>query len=126
MAGQGFQHPSHVPDSGDTLAKRVDDRGTSDRSDASFSGADWVMISAAGERAAEMRDMDDESFKGISQRRNRTVGIPVVISRTAAGMDLRQVNLISLYSAVKSIIGHAPVRSRLTSQGTLLLDVATE
>lgn len=79
----------------------MDDRGTSDRSDASFSGADWVMISAAGERVADMRDMNDESFKGVSQRRNRTVGIPVVISRTAAGMDLRQVDPISLYSAVK-------------------------
>lgn len=61
--------------------------------------------------------MDDDYFKMVRHRRNRTVGIPVIISAMESRKNLRQVNPAALYSAMKSAIDAASVRSYFTAQG---------
>ncbi|KAH6924727.1 hypothetical protein HPB50_023029 [Hyalomma asiaticum] len=73
-----------------------------------------------------MEDVDEDGFKVVRHRKGRTVGVPVLITATEKGRDLRQVNLITLYSDIEGMLGAAPISSRFTVQGALLLDVQTE
>lgn len=72
------------------------------------------------------QDMDEGGFRLVRHRKDRTVGIPVLIAPTSEGANLRQVNPIDLYSEIETILGGAPVKSRFTAQGALLLDIETE
>lgn len=75
---------------------------------------------------ADMRDVDEDGFKLVSHRKHRTVGVPVLVTPCEAGADLRRLNPIMLYGALQVVLSTAPARSRFTSQGALLVDVATE
>lgn len=78
------------------------------------------------DNTAEMDDVDQEGFKVVSHRKQRTVGIPVLLSPVETGKDLRRENPIALFSAVSALLGKAPNRSRFTAKGALLLDVISE
>lgn len=78
------------------------------------------------DNTAEMDDVDQEGFKVVSHRKQRTVGIPVLLSPVETGRDLRRENPIALFSAVSALLGKAPNRSRFTAKGALLLDVISE
>lgn len=78
------------------------------------------------DNVADMEDVDEDGFKVVRHRKGRTVGVPVLITATEQGRDLRQVNPITLYSDIEGMLGAAPIRSRFTVQGALLLDVQTE
>ncbi|KAH6922579.1 hypothetical protein HPB50_016671 [Hyalomma asiaticum] len=78
------------------------------------------------DNVADMEDVDEDGFKVVRHRKGRTVGVPVLITATEQGRDLRQVNPITLYSDIEGLLGAAPIRSRFTVQGALLLDVQTE
>ncbi|KAH7977644.1 hypothetical protein HPB49_003117 [Dermacentor silvarum] len=71
-------------------------------------------------------DMDEGGFRVVRHRKDRAEGIPVLITAASERADLRQVNPILLYSELEAILGGAPVKSRFTAQGALLLDVETE
>ncbi|KAL1442147.1 hypothetical protein MTO96_030925 [Rhipicephalus appendiculatus] len=71
-------------------------------------------------------DMDEGGFRVVRHRKDRTVGIPVILAPASEGANLRQVNPIALYSEIEAILGGAPVKSHFTAQGSLLLDIATE
>ncbi|KAH6925117.1 hypothetical protein HPB50_001029 [Hyalomma asiaticum] len=73
-----------------------------------------------------MEDVDEDCFKVVRHRKGRTVGVPILITATEQGRDLRQVNPITLYSDIEGMLGATPIRSRFTVQGALLLDVQTE
>lgn len=98
--------------------KRLSDGVTSEDGESTFVGE--------GEVVAEMTDLDDQGFKVVSHRKKRTVGIPVIISAVDGDQDLRKANPIAFYSALETLLGKAPLRSRFTSQGALLLDVGSE
>lgn len=85
-----------------------------------------VTATEGGDNTTEMADMDQEGFKVVSHRKRRTVGIPVLLSPTEKGKDLRRENPIALFSVISSLLGKAPNRGRFTAQGALLLDVTTE
>ncbi|KAH7953610.1 hypothetical protein HPB49_010559 [Dermacentor silvarum] len=67
-------------------------------------------------------DMDEGGFRVVRHRKDRAEGIPVLITAASERADLRQVNPILLYSELEAILGGAPVKSRFTAQGALLLD----
>ncbi|KAL1430782.1 hypothetical protein MTO96_014805 [Rhipicephalus appendiculatus] len=71
-------------------------------------------------------DMDEGGFHVVRHRKDRTVGIPVILAPASEGANLRQVNPIALYSKIEAILGGAPVKSHVTAQGSLLLDIVTE
>ncbi|KAH7945975.1 hypothetical protein HPB49_018402 [Dermacentor silvarum] len=71
-------------------------------------------------------DMDEGGFRVVRHRKDRAEGIPVLITAASERADLRQVNPILLYSELEATLGGAPVKSRFTAQGALLLDVETE
>ncbi|KAH6946479.1 hypothetical protein HPB50_013714 [Hyalomma asiaticum] len=73
-----------------------------------------------------MEDVDEDGFKVVRHCKGRTVGVPVLITATEQDRDLTQVNPITLYSDIEGMLGAAPIRSRFTVQGALLLDVQTE
>lgn len=75
---------------------------------------------------ADITDLDDEGFRLVRHRKERTVGIPVIITPVTEGADLKKVNPIALSTEIEEILGASPVRSRFTAQGALLLDVQTE
>lgn len=100
--------------------------GDDENTDDTTSKGDDTTIVGEGEVVAEMTDADAEELKLVSHRKKRTVGIPVVVSLAKSYQDLRKVNPITLFSAFESLLGKAPLRSRFTAQGALLLDVATE
>ncbi|KAL1474875.1 hypothetical protein MTO96_037701 [Rhipicephalus appendiculatus] len=72
---------------------------------------------------ADMEDLDEGGFKIVRHRKDRTVGITVLIVSIQDGYNLRHVNPITLYSDIESMLGAAPMRSRFTAQGALLLNV---
>ncbi|KAH7959691.1 hypothetical protein HPB49_013104 [Dermacentor silvarum] len=75
---------------------------------------------------ADMTDEDDEGFKVVRHRKERTVGIAAIITPVTEGADLQKVNHIALSTNIEEILGASPVSSRFSAQGALLLDVLTE
>lgn len=109
----GEENTSYVTSKGDNA------------SDATSKGDD-DMIVGGSELGVEMTDVDEEGFKVVSHRKKRSVGIPVLVSPAKSDQGLSKVNPIVLFSAFKTLLGKAPIRSRFTAQGALLLDVETE
>ncbi|KAH7949566.1 hypothetical protein HPB49_012252 [Dermacentor silvarum] len=75
---------------------------------------------------ADITDLDGEGFRLVRHRKERTVGIPVIITPVTEGADLKKVNPIALSTEIEEILDASPVRSRFTAQGAVLLDVQTE
>lgn len=75
---------------------------------------------------ADITDLDDEGFRLVRHRKERTVGIPVIITPVTERAALKKVSLIVLSTEIQKILGAAPVRSRFTSEGALRLDVQIE
>ncbi|KAH7932120.1 hypothetical protein HPB51_029537 [Rhipicephalus microplus] len=126
---QPCKRPGQTSDPFHTPSKRPDQRaGERNCGDANEPTTvdDASTIVGLDEKVDDWSDMEDDNFKIVSHRKSRTVGIPVIISPVESGKDLRQVNPNALYSAVTSVIDAEPVRSYLTAQGSLLIDVAPE
>ncbi|KAL1447497.1 hypothetical protein MTO96_044270 [Rhipicephalus appendiculatus] len=115
--------PSHTPPK--RPDQRADERNCGE-TDEPATEDDASTTVGLDEKVDDWSDMNDDNFKMVSHRKNRTLGYPVIVSPIESGKDLRQVNPIALHSAVKSVIDAEPVRRSFTAQGSLLLDVATE
>ncbi|KAL1445522.1 hypothetical protein MTO96_029158 [Rhipicephalus appendiculatus] len=72
---------------------------------------------------ANMEDLDEGCFKVVRHRKDRTLGIRVLLTAIQDACNRRHVNPITLFSDIESMLGAAPIRSRFTAQGALLLNV---
>ncbi|XP_029831964.2 uncharacterized protein LOC115316666 [Ixodes scapularis] len=83
-----------------------------------------ISVNDHPEKMEETEAGEDSEFTLVQHRRQRTTGVPVLLTPVQEDKRLQQQNPLKLSAEVETLAGAPIVRHRFTARGGLLLDVS--